>query len=105
MHSNTFTNLFRLKFIKRKISEPHYYFDDLSSNKDGSEYNGGINNMYAHVPNINQIQPSLNIPHIISSIRQSLTDLRDSLIPLSWSRAQPISNPQQPVKEKMDLPI
>ncbi len=105
MHSNMFTNLFRLKFIKRKISEPHYYFDDFSSNKDGGEYNGGINDMYAHVPDINQIQPSLNIPHIISSIRQCLADLRDSVIPLSWSHAQPISNPQQPVNEQMDLPI
>jgi len=105
MHSNTFINLFRLKFIKRKISESHYYIDDISSNKDGGKYNSGTNNLYAELPHINQIRPSLNIRYIISTIRQCLADLCYSLIPLSWLHIEHIDNPEKPINEKMDFRI
>jgi len=83
------------------MSEPQYYIDYISSNKDGGEHH----DIYAQVPHINQIQPVLNASHMISSIRQALVDLRDSLIPFSWSHTQHTYNQQDSVNEKMNLPI
>lgn len=87
------------------MSEPQYYIDDISSTTNDPEYNDKVNNLYAHIPNINQIQPSLSIPHMASSVKQSLVDLRDCLLPVSWSQKQHIYYLEKPISEKPGLPI
>lgn len=88
------------------MSEPQYCIDDTSSNKDGSDYHhDNDDDVYSQVPHINQIRPTLAIPKMLSSIKQSLDDLRISLIPFSWSHAQHIYDQRSPSKEKKDLPV
>ncbi len=87
------------------MSVPQYCIDDILNNKDSSEFNGTNNDSHPQVPHLYQIQPILTVSQIVSSVKQSLTDLGHSLVPFGWSEAQHVYNEQSPVNEKMDLPI
>ncbi|CAF2391686.1 unnamed protein product [Rotaria sp. Silwood2] len=96
---------FALKFIKRQPSEPQSYADDISSNQNSNECYDGNNGTYSEIQHLYQIQPIPTISHIISSTKQSLTDLCYSMIPSKWSHIQHTNNQQSPDNKNMDLPV
>ena len=102
---STIMNLFRLKYMKKTMSEPQYCIDDTISNKNGSEFSVEKNENHSQAPQLHQIQPILTVSEVISSVKQSLEDLDAALRPSNWSRVQRIYNQQNPVDEKIDFSV
>lgn len=94
-------DLYRLKYMKKNLSQPEYYVDDVSIQKDYSENN----DLVSQVPHLNQIQPILTVSEVVSSIRQALEHLGNTVIPHRWSTAQQMVIKESPVQEKTDLSI
>ncbi|CAF1247507.1 unnamed protein product [Adineta ricciae] len=92
---------FTLKFIKRKMSEPQYVIDKVSDRKDNQAIHPVNDDFIVQIPHISQIQPVLSIPYMYSSVKQSLSDLRTTLVPSSWSRVQHFYDS---TPKKTDLP-
>jgi hypothetical protein len=85
-----------LRCIRKKQYESEYYYgDDISIEKDGSEYY-----VPPQVPHLNQIEPILSVSHVVSSFKQSLEDLGNTVLPTRWT-----TNQETPVKENSDLPV
>ena len=70
------------------MSEPQYVIDNVSDRKDNQGLHPVNDDFVVQIPHIGQIQPVLRIPYMYSSVKQSLSDLRTTLVPSSWSRVQ-----------------
>ncbi|CAF3484367.1 unnamed protein product [Rotaria sordida] len=100
-----FINLPSLKFITTQTTEPQYYINDTSIDKDSNTYHNEYNDTSFEIQYLYQIRPILTVSHVISSIKQSFTYLYYSLIPSKWLPTQHTNNQQSPDDIKMDLPI
>ncbi|CAF0795153.1 unnamed protein product [Rotaria sordida] len=96
---------FTLKFITTQTTEPQYYINDTSIDKDSNTYHNEYNDTSFEIQYLYQIRPILTVSHVISSIKQSFTYLYYSLIPSKWLPTQHTNNQQSPDDIKMDLPI
>ena len=68
--------MYRLRYMKKKLSRPVYYANDVPIAKDGNAYY--IENTDVH---INQIQPILTVSEVVSSMKQALENLGNTVIP------------------------
>jgi hypothetical protein len=81
--------------MKKKLSRPKYYVDDVSIQKDGNEYYIENKDVSFQDPYIHRIQPILTVSEVVSSIKQALENLGNAVTPHRWSTAE----------QKSDLPI
>jgi hypothetical protein len=69
--------------MKKKFSRPVYYVDDVPIEKDGNEYHIENTNVQT-----NQIQPILTVSEVVSSMKQALENLGNTVLPQRWSTTQ-----------------
>ena len=67
--------------MKRKITAPQYYIEENPSIKDDNQYSTGYGDISSQIPDIMNIKPSLSVPHMVASVKQSMIDLGHSLKP------------------------
>jgi hypothetical protein len=97
-------DLYRLRCIKRRLSESQTYVDDIPVEKDGSEYYGGDEqNVDSQIPQLYQVRPILTVSEVVSSVKQSLEDLGNVITPHRWSAPKQMVDQETQVKEPNDL--
>ncbi len=98
-------NLYRLKCMKKNPTQPEYYVEDVSIEKDGNEYYSENKDAVSPVAYLNQIQPILTVSEVVSSVKHALEDLGNAVIPHRWSTAKQMVTEESSVQEKTDLSI
>jgi hypothetical protein len=99
-------DLYRIRCIKRRFLESQYYIDDVTIEKNGSEYYGEIEkNVGIQIPNLYQVQPILTVSEVVSSVKQSFEDLGNVVIPHRWSNPKQMRDQETQVKEPNDILI
>ena len=82
--------------------QPQYVIDETPTIKDTSESNDDVH-IDSEAIDLHSIHPNLSVTYTATTVKQCFIDLRDSLKPFDWSRAQ--QHVHHSINEKDNLPI